>query len=228
LKLLKHSKVISIIFMSLAVGIIQVPLACRVASAGMADDIAQAVNVVERFQDMPEQAIPPSVLKQAKGIAILTVVKAGFIFSGRGGTGLVLARTENGWSGPSAIGTGGIGVGFQIGAQVSEFVMILNSPKAVQAFAQGGNVSLGADLSAAAGPVGRSAALDVLPLAAVYTYSRSQGLFAGISLEGTVIAARDDTNAKYYGRSVQPSEILSGKVVPPANAQKLIRLLEKY
>ena len=180
------------------------------------------------FQDIPEKSIPPAVLKDAKGLAILTVMKAGFIFSGRIGKGIVVARTENAWSGPSAIGTGGAGFGFQIGAQVTEFVIILNTNEAVKAFSRGGNLALGTDLSVAAGPIGRSVGADVLPLAAVYTYSRSQGLFAGISLEGTVLATRNDTNAEYYGRKVKPHEILSGVVKPPKGAQNLLKVLSKY
>lgn len=197
----------------------------RAHAGGMQDDIDQAVGILKRFQDIPEQSIPPAILSNAKGLAIFTVAKAGFVVSARGGTGIVVARTDNGWSGPSAIGIGGGGLGFQAGAQVSELVIVLNTEKAVQAFAQGGNVSLGADLSVAAGPVGRSAAIDVLPQAAVYTYSRSQGLFAGVSLEGTVIATRDDTNEDYYGRPVRPLKILSGKVSPPPGAQKLLEAL---
>jgi len=194
----------------------------------MQEDVDQAVSILERFQEIPEQSIPPAVLKGARGLAILTVTKAGFIFSGRGGTGIVIARAQDGWSAPSAIGTGGAGFGFQVGAQVSEFVIVLNTAKAIQAFSKGGNLALGTDLSVAAGPVGRSVGADVLPQAAVYTYSRSQGLFAGVSLEGTVIATRDDTNAKYYGRKIQPSEILSGKIEPPQGAQKLIEVLAGY
>ena len=161
-------------------------------------------------------------------MAIITVIKAGFIVSGHGGSSVVVARTGNGWSGPSAIGTSGAGFGFQIGAQETEFVFVLNTHEAVRAFSQGGNVQLGADISAAAGPVGRTAEADVTPVAAVYTYSRSQGLFAGVSLEGTVIAARDETNAEYYGRSVTPGQILSGKVKVPAGAKKLQKVLASY
>ena len=195
---------------------------------GMQDDIDQATSILNTFQKIPERSIPYTVLNTAKGLAIITVTKAGFIISGRGGTGIVVARTEGGWSGPSAIGTGGIGVGFQAGAQTSELIIVLNTPKAVQAFSKQGNVSLGADLSVAAGPVGRNVAADMLPLAAVYTYSRSQGLFAGISLEGTVIATRDDTNAAYYGREVNAGDILSGKVKPPSGVQKLLEVLSNY
>ena len=195
---------------------------------GMQDDIDQATSILNSFQKIPERSIPYTILKTAKGLAIITITKAGFIVSGRGGTGVVLARGEGGWSGPSAIGTGGIGVGFQAGAQTSELIIVLNTPKAVQAFSKQGNVSLGADLSVAAGPVGRDVAADMLPQAAVYTYSRSQGLFAGISLEGTVIATRDDTNAAYYGRTVKAEDILAGRVKPPSGAQKLLEVLSNY
>jgi lipid-binding SYLF domain-containing protein len=203
-----------------------VPAVAR--AEGMQDEVDQAAAIIERFREMPEQGIPEAVLRDAKGLAILTVLKAGFIFSGQGGWGVVVARTKSGWSGPSAIATGGAGFGLQIGAQVTEFVIVLNTPAAVDAFARGANVSLGADLSVAAGPVGRSAAAGVMPLAAVYTYSRSQGLFAGVSLEGTVIAARDDENRSYYGRAVTPHAILSGSVKPPAGAAALHAALSRY
>ena len=199
-----------------------------VLASGLQEDVNQAASIIERFQEIPETSIPPAVLKDAKGLAILTVIKAGFIFSGRGGTGLVVARAGKGWSGPSAIGTGGAGFGLQIGAQVTEFVIILNTYDAVRAFSRGGNVALGTDLSVAAGPVGRTVAADVTPIAAVYTYSRSQGLFAGISLEGTVIATRNDANTEYYGRPVNPQDILSGKVKAPAGAKGLLKVLRRY
>ena len=196
--------------------------------AAMQGDVDQATAVLQRFQEIPEKSIPPAVLRQAKGLAIITVMKAGFIVSARGGTGVVVARVGKGWSGPSAIGTGGAGFGFQIGAQVTELVIILNTPDAVKAFSQGGNVSLGADVSVAAGPIGREVSADVLPMAAVYTYSQSQGLFAGVSLEGTVLVSRDDTNREYYGRTVTPSEILAGKVKAPKGAQSLLKVLSRY
>ena len=127
------------------------------AHAALQDDVDQAVVIIERFQEIPETAIPTAVMREAKGLAILTITKAGFIISGRGGTGIVVARIEKGWSGPSAIGTGGIGFGFQVGAQVSELVIVLNTPEAVNAFSKGGNVTLGGSLSVAAGPIGRDA-----------------------------------------------------------------------
>jgi SH3 domain-containing YSC84-like protein 1 len=203
-------------------------VAVPIASASEHDDVNQAATIVERFKEMPEQAIPEHVLKDAKGLAILTAVKAGFIFSGEGGKGIVMARTAHGWSGPSAIGTGGAGFGFQAGVQVSEFVLVLNTDEAVKAFAHGANVKIGGEISAAAGPVGRAAGAGVMPLAAIYTYSRNQGLFAGVSIDGTVIAARNDANEKYYGRAVTPEQILAGDVNPPPDATKLIAELRKY
>ncbi|MCE5333325.1 MAG: hypothetical protein LLG06_01920 [Desulfobacteraceae bacterium] len=199
-----------------------------IASASMDDDVNQAITIFERFKAIPEHSIPPAVLRDAKGLAFISVIKAGFIVSARGGTGVVVARTKKGWSPPSAIGTGGAGFGFQIGAQVSEFIFVLNTYDAVKAFSRGGNVQLGADLSVAAGPIGRTAEAGIMPKAAVYTYSRSQGLFAGVSLEGTVIGTRDDANAGYYGRRINPQDILYGKVKPPASAKRLQAALRKY
>lgn len=194
----------------------------------MQADVDQAVAIVDRFQAIPERGIPPAVMRAAKGVAILTVTKAGFIGSVRGGSGVVIARVGNGWSGPSAIGTGGLGIGFQAGAEVSEFVIILNTPAAVDAFAKGGNVTLGGNLSVAAGPVGRSAEAGVSLNAAMYSYSRSQGLFAGVSLEGTGIGTRDEVNADYYGTRVEARDILAGKVRPPTGADRLLAVLAKY
>jgi SH3 domain-containing YSC84-like protein 1 len=194
----------------------------------MQADVDQAASIIEHFEAIPERGIPPAVMRAAKGLAILTVTKAGFIGSGRGGSGVVVARTGNGWSGPSAIGTGGLGVGFQAGVEISELVIVLNTPAAVEAFAKEGNVTLGGALGVAAGPVGRSAEGGVSLQAAMYSYSRTQGLFAGISLEGTVIGTRDEVNAAYYGKPVEARDILAGKVRPPASAQSLLAVLAKY
>ncbi len=198
-------------------------------AATLEENVDQAVTILDRFKDMPEEGIPKAVLRDAKGIAILTVLKAGFVVSAEGGEGLVVARTgKSSWSGPSAIGTGGAGFGFQVGAAVSEFVIILNTDDAVKAFSRGGNFSIGGDITAAIGPVGRNLGADVLPVAAVYTYSRSQGLFAGVSLQGSVIATRDDANTAYYGRAVEPAAILDGKVKPPKSSSRLEKALVAF
>lgn len=188
--------------------------------------VEQAAAIIRRFKDLPEDGIPEAVFRDAKGLAVLQVVKAGFLFSGRGGEGLVVARTAQGWSGPSAIVLGGIGYGFQVGVQVTEFVFVLNTPEAVKAFAQKANFTLGGDISASAGPVGRTAEGGVMPLAAIYTYSRSQGIFGGLSVEGAVVAAAPKTNEAYYGRPVTPAQILYGDVPPPRGARVLLDALE--
>lgn len=203
-------------------------LGAPAARADMQEDIDRAVSIIERFEEIPESAIPPAVMRDARGLAILTMAKVGFIVSGRGGTGIVVARTDKGWSGPSAIGTGGLGVGFQAGVQVTEFVIVLNTQEAVNAFAKGGNITLGGNLSAAVGPIGRSAEAGISPQAAIYTYSRNQGIFAGVSLEGTVIATRYQANEEFYGKPVFPADILSGDVKPPEGARKLLQVLSKY
>lgn len=179
-------------------------------------------RILREFRGMPEQRIPRSVLRHARGVAIMTVVKAGFIFTGKAGHGVVVARLEGDeWSGPSFIGTGGAGWGLQIGGQVTDFVFILNNWAAVRAFSRGGNVTLGADVSVTAGPVGRDLQAGVAPTAAIYAYSRSRGLFAGVALEGAVIVTRAAANARYYHAPVAAADILRGRVPPPPGTRRL-------
>ena len=205
-------------------------LACSIAlsTAGAATEqeiVDTSANIIRKFRAMPETNIPETVLRNAKGLAILTVVKVGLGVSGKGGQGVVVARTGRGWSGPSFVGTGGAGYGFQIGAEVTEFVFVLNTREAVRAFSRDGNITLGADASAAAGPVGRDAHAGVTPTAAIFTYSRSKGLFAGASLEGAVLATQKTANTRYYGRPVRADAILTGRVSPPPGAARLISAL---
>ena len=149
------------------------------------------------FATCRKSASPRSVLRNAKGLAIITVVKAGFIFSGKAGHGVVVARTGHGWSGPSFVGTGGAGWGLQAGVQSTDYVFVLNNNAAVRAFSRDGNVTLGVDASVAAGPVGRAAEGAITPKAAVYAYSRNKGIFAGVSLGG-----RRDCDAKGRERAL--------------------------
>ncbi|MFL6526808.1 MAG: lipid-binding SYLF domain-containing protein [Chthoniobacterales bacterium] len=183
--------------------------------------VNDAAEMVRQFRSMPERGIPEGVLRDARGLAIIRVLKIGFGLSGKGGQGVVVARTDHGWSGPSFIGTGGAGWGAQIGAEVTDFILVLNTRAAVRAFAQSDNVHLGADVSAAAGPVGRDLQAGVTPTAAVYTYSRSRGLFAGASLEGAIIFTQKDAIWKYYGRPVSAGAILNGHVPAPRGAAVL-------
>ncbi|KAF2202922.1 DUF500-domain-containing protein [Delitschia confertaspora ATCC 74209] len=178
----------------------------------------------------PDKIIPPQILSNAKGLAILTVFKAGFLGTARFGSGVVVARLADGsWSAPSAIGTVGGGFGGQIGFELTDFVFILNDANAVRTFAQAGSLTLGGNVSIAAGPVGRNAeaagAASLKSVAGVFSYSKTKGLFAGVSLEGSAIIERRDANEKLYGRRWTARELLSGQVPVPPAAEPLMRVL---
>ncbi|RFU77133.1 hypothetical protein TARUN_5115 [Trichoderma arundinaceum] len=178
----------------------------------------------------PDKVIPPSILSNAKGLAVLTVFKAGFLGSGRFGSGLVVARLPDGtWSAPSAIGTLGGGFGGQIGFELTDFVFILNDTSAVKTFAQAGSITLGGNVSLAAGPVGRNAeaagAASLRSVAGIFSYSKTKGLFAGVSLEGSAIIERRDANEKLYGTRYTAQQLLTGSVAPPPQAAPLMNIL---
>ncbi|KAF2169837.1 hypothetical protein M409DRAFT_64834 [Zasmidium cellare ATCC 36951] len=178
----------------------------------------------------PDKIIPPAILANAKGLAILTVFKAGFLGSGRFGSGVVVARLADGtWSAPSAIGTLGGGFGGQIGFELTDFVFILNDASAVKTFAQVGSLTLGGNVSIAAGPVGRNAeaagAASLKSVSGIFAYSKTKGLFAGVSLEGSVLIERRDANEKMYNRKLTARELLGGNVPVPPQAEPLMRVL---
>ena len=207
----------------LAVGMVSVATAATEQQL-----VDESANTLRAFYEMPEKKIPPSIIRNARGLAIIRVYKGGFIFSGKGGQGVLVARTSNGWSGPSFIGLGGAGWGLQAGGEMTEFIFVLNNDRAVRAFSREGNLKLGADLSAAAGPWGRDLQGAVTTTAAVYTYSRSKGLFAGASLEGAVIATQKTANDRYYGQAAPARSILAGDIPPPQGAERLRELLNRY
>ncbi|CAH1765817.1 11640_t:CDS:10, partial [Entrophospora sp. SA101] len=192
----------------------------------LAGECKKASKILNSFIDPvaakgPDKVIPPNILQRAKGFAIFTVIKAGFLFSGRCGSGLVVARLENGsWSAPSAINIGGMGVGGQIGAELTDFVIVLNSKDAVRSFMNGGNVTLGGNLTAEG-----ASSVSLGNVAAIFSYSKTKGLFAGVSIEGSIIVERKDTNSKFYHSKVSAKELLSGKIPPPPQADILYRAL---
>ncbi|KAG0041330.1 hypothetical protein BGZ83_001997 [Gryganskiella cystojenkinii] len=201
----------------------------------LAGECKRASKILNSFIDPiaakgVDNIIPSDILSKAQGLAIFTVVKAGFLFSGRAGSGIVVARLDDGsWSAPSAIGTGGMGFGGQIGAEITDFVVVLNNHMAVKSFASGGNVTLGGNLSVAAGPIGRTAeaggSASLKSVAAIYSYSKSKGLFAGVSIEGSVIVERKDANEAFYRQKVSAEQLLSGAITPPPQADILYRAL---
>lgn len=185
----------------------------------------------------PDKLIPAGILAKAKGLAIITVFKAGFLVTARGGSGIVIAKLDDdnwdygsGWSAPSAIGLAGLGGGFEIGMEVTDFVIILNTRSAVDAFSKGGNLTLGGNFTIAAGPLGRNIEGDIAvrSAAAIYTYSKTKGIFAGISVEGSALIERKDANRKFYGKSIRAVQILQGDVSIPEDCQSLYKVLEEH
>ncbi|KAG2123606.1 hypothetical protein DEU56DRAFT_829361 [Suillus clintonianus] len=199
-------------------------------------ECAKAAKIFSSFVDNKNNGldgvIPRSVVENAKGFAIFTVFKAGFLFSARAGTGIVIAKLDDGsWSAPSGIGSAGLGVGGQLGAEMTDFLIILNSTSAVRSFMSAGNITLGGNVSVAVGPLGRNGeAIGSLnssgKVAAMYSYSKTRGLFGGVSIEGSVIVERQDANTLAYKQDVTAKMLLSGAVPCPEWASALVKTLE--
>jgi len=193
-----------------------------------AEIVQKSLTVLTEVQAMPDLQVPDWLLDRAEGIAILPeVVKAGALIGGSGGTGVLLVRHQDGsWSNPVFIGIGAGSFGWQFGVQAADVVLVFTTRKSIEGIADG-KITLGGDASAVAGPVGRtaSAATSVTFDAEIYSYSRSKGLFAGVSLEGSVLFIRDNANGRFYGR---PGIVASDIVAPsaplaPAPAPALIQ-----
>jgi lipid-binding SYLF domain-containing protein len=187
--------------------------------------LQQSQRVFESFADLTEQSIPTWLLDRAYGVVVVpSVVKVALTIGGRGGKGVMAVRNPDGsWSLPAFVTLGGVNVGFQVGVQSTDVVLVLMSRESVEGIA-GGKVTLGADASVAAGPIGRAsaAATDATLSAQVLSYSRNSGLFAGVALDGTVIAVDRRANESAYGMSgILASQILQGQVsnVPVAAQQ---------
>ena len=200
------------------------------------DEVAKvndSIEVFEQIMSIPEKGMPPSLLNRAQGIAIIPgMIKAGFIIGGRHGSGIIVIRnSEGGWSNPAFITLTGGSVGWQIGAQSTDIILVFKSRKGVDNIMKG-KFTLGADAAVAAGPVGRQAeaATDIELKAEIYSYSRSRGLFAGISLEGAGLQIDDDANAAFYSEKVARSnDIFTTKdIKSPGAVNKLKKVLSKY
>ncbi len=192
------------------------------ASSATDQRLDDSRRVFESFSYLTEQSIPSWLLERAYGVVVVPrVIKGALIIGGRGGKGVMAVRNPDGsWSNPVFVTLAGANVGFQWGVQSTDLVLVLMSRKSVEGIA-GGKVTLGADASVAAGPLGRSAAAatDATFKAQVLAYARNEGIFAGVAIDGSVIAVDDGANASAYGVSgILASQILEGKVAsaPPA------------
>ena len=205
------------------------------AYAGDKEDerVESAGKVMQEILDAPD-SIPQSVLDKAYCVAVLpSVKKVALGIGGSYGRGVMTCRGGkdfNGkWGAPTMMALEGASVGFQLGGEATDFVLLLMSPKSASSILAS-KVKLGGDASAAAGPVGRtaSAETDVTMQAEVLTYSRAKGLFGGVSLEGSTLRADNDANKKVYGKTIEAKDIVMESVVKaPPSAATLISTLDK-
>jgi lipid-binding SYLF domain-containing protein len=216
-----------------AIALLCLALAAPLARADSRTDqrLEESRAVFESFTFLTEQSIPTWLLERSYGVIVLPrVIKGALILGGRGGRGVMAVRNPDGsWSHPVFVTLGGANIGFQWGVQSTELVLVLMSQRSVEGIA-GGKVTLGADASVAAGPVGRAAAAatDATFKAQVLSYARNEGIFIGVSLDGSIISVDDGWNALAYGvPDVLPSQILAGKVAAPPAAQAFTALLNK-
>jgi lipid-binding SYLF domain-containing protein len=196
----------------------------RSAREDATDRLDNATNVVHAIMGAPDNGIPEEVLEHAKCVAVVPhMVKGGFIFGGKGGKGVATCRTANGWSAPAFITISGGNWGLQIGVQAVDLVMIIQNEKGMQKLLES-NFHLGADASAAAGPVGRhaEAGTDWKMDTEILTYSRAKGAFAGLTLEGASIRQDNDSRQAIYGHNVTTRALLLGQVQVPSVAEPFL------
>ncbi len=192
--------------------------------------VSAAATVLDEIMAAPDKGIPEEILSEAKCVAIVpSLKKAGFGFGGQWGRGVASCRNLQGWSAPAFFTIGGGSFGLQIGAQEIDLVMVVTNDKGMERLLES-KFKLGADASAAAGPVGRHAEgmTDWKMRAEVLTYSRTRGLFAGLELNGAVIKQDKDSTRDFYGHLIPYKSLLTGTQPVPSDAQPFIGALDKY
>jgi lipid-binding SYLF domain-containing protein len=208
----------------------------RSSSAQNTDESVRAehaASVLEEIMEAPDQGIPDALLKKAYGIAVIPhVVKGAFGIGGRYGKGIVAQRNAGGgWGTPLFVEIGGGSFGFQLGVEATDLVMVFTNRDGIRPLLKG-KLKIGADASATAGPVGRNAeaGTDVLLNSAIYSYSRSKGLFAGVALDGAVLELDNDANMSVYGKKSVAADVSVRKLSITAMGvvQPFLRALQKY
>jgi lipid-binding SYLF domain-containing protein len=192
--------------------------------------IRNAAQVLNEIMGVKDKAIPDKVMSDAECVAVVpSMVKIALGFGGSHGKGVATCRTANGWSAPAPFSITGGSWGLQIGGQAVDLVMLVMNQKGMDALLSS-KFKVGADASAAAGPVGRDAAADTdwKMKAQVLTYSRARGVFAGIDLNGSKIAQDRDETHILYGKMIPFATILSGKVSPPDGSEPFLAAVRKY
>jgi len=224
-------KTIAIIVLCLGLGLVSSPLAL---ADNLKEDAEIIVNkarlVIEEVKTAPDSGAAYDLIRQSAGVAIIPdMFKGGFIVGGSYGKGVVVARKDGKWSGPSFVYIGAGSIGFQIGAQITDLILVVIGQNTMDSFLRA-SFKLGADAAIAVGPVGAqaTAATDILLKGGIYSYSRAKGLFAGVSLEGAGMGTEYDLNRAYYQTTSNPKDILYGQVETPESGKKLFEALSRF
>ena len=194
------------------------------------DRVSAASEVINDIMATPDKAIPEEVMGSAQCVAVVpSMLKGGFLFGGRYGRGVASCRTPKGWSAPAFFTIKGGSFGFQIGGQAVDLIMLVMNEKGMRDLLSS-KFQLGADASAAAGPVGRHAegATDWKMRAEILTYSRARGVFAGVSLNGAVVKQDKSSTREFYGRMVPFRTSLTGEIQSPEGGRPLLVSLSKF
>jgi len=217
-------KIISLLLMSF-MGLVGTFACARSGREDTVDRMQKSVDVLHAIMSTPDKGIPEEVLSGAKCILVVPdLIKGGFIFGGKHGRGVASCRTSNGWSAPAFVSVGGGSWGLQIGIEGVDLVMLVMNDQGFQHLLSS-KFELTGEGSVAAGPVGRhaSAGTDWKMNTEMLTYSRSKGVFAGLTLEGAVVEQDNDSTHAIYGRHMMFRNILSGKVSTPTSADAFVK-----
>jgi lipid-binding SYLF domain-containing protein len=217
-------KTISLLLMTL-IGMVGTYAWAGTAREDTVERLQSSVDVLHSIMNTPDKGIPEEVLNDAKCILVVpNLIKGGFIFGGKHGRGVASCRTSDGWSAPAFVSIGGGSWGLQIGVEGVDLIMLVMNDQGFQHLLSS-KFALSGEGSVAAGPVGRhaSAGTDWKMNTEMLTYSRSKGVFAGLTLEGAVIEQDDDSTRAIYGKHMTFRNILSGKAKTPASADAFMK-----
>jgi len=221
-------KTMSLLLMSV-MGMVGTYAFARSAREDSVDRLDRSVNVLHAIMATPDKGIPEEVLSNAKCIVVVPdLIKGGFVFGGKHGRGVATCRTANGWSAPAFVSVGGGSWGLQIGVEDVDLVMLVMNDQGLQHLLSS-KFQLTGEGSVAAGPVGRhaSAGTDWKMNTEMLTYSRSKGVFAGLTLEGAVVEQDNDSTHAIYGKHMMFRNILSGKATTPRSADAFLKAVSE-
>jgi len=217
----------------LAVSMAFLPACARAENNKWTRLVEESGKVLSEIQDMPDQSIPEDLMRSCEAIAIFpNTISAGLGIGGKYGQGIIMVRhgRRGKWAPPAIFTLAGGSIGWQIGGQATDFVLLIMNKQSVNGILEG-KFKLGVDASVAAGPVGRAAeaSTDIQLKGGILSYSRSRGLFAGVKLEGVVITQHWDGDEELYGKKLSASEImLDNKASMPRSANKIMKVLKQY